>query len=555
MKQVLQSEDRGPKTEGKLKSEARTASVRHGVFRIPTLSIAGLLAIGTRAPVVSVPWLLAIGYWLSVPSAAEPNPPTPTSAPFLRLRESTLGYHGPSADLTNLTEIRLGWFGPTNLNDPLTGDLWWTANRAVQDANDQLAPRSETRNPESEGRANPESRNPTHRSSPNDPISPSADRTPASGVRPSDFGLLSDFGPRISDFHRLPFRLIPRWSVDPWGTGVSQLTRMVYDEQPLALLGSVDSASTHLAEQIVAKANLPLVSPITTDKSVTLAGVSWMFSCAPSDDAIARVLVDEILATLAAIGAGESAIRMGPSTSTPSADSAFRVPPSALPRGLAMLTCTDHESRMTAREVLREFSRRGRMPDFRFEAPPGLADLDRQMEALAETRPAIVLIVAGAGDAARWVKAIREMTPSARAFGTHTFGRARFRELAGAAAEGVRFPLLFTADPGDPRYSRFASRFQAERGRAPDYTAVLTYDATRLLIEAIRQAGPNRARIRETLAQLSPWSGLAGPIQFDGTGQNTRTNICLGTIRDGAIVTLPCFAGSSYRRTSNPAKP
>ena len=84
--------------------------------------------------------------------------------------------------------------------------------------------------------------------------------------------------------------------MDPWGTGVSQLTRMVYDEQPLALLGSVDSATTHLAEQVVAKANLPLVSPIATDKSVTLAGVSWMFSCAPDEAAIARVLVDAVLA-------------------------------------------------------------------------------------------------------------------------------------------------------------------------------------------------------------------------------------------------------------------
>ena len=169
------------------------------------------------------------------------------------------------------------------MDDPLTGDLWWAANLAVQEANART----------------------------------------------------SDFGPRTSDFLRLPFRLVARWAVDPWGTGVSQLTRMVYDEQPLALLGSVDSATTHLAEQVVAKANLPLVSPIATDKSVTLAGVSWMFSCAPSDAAIARVLVDAVLAGL-----------------TGRADK------------LVLLATTDHESRMTAREVLREFSRRQRPARF-----------------------------------------------------------------------------------------------------------------------------------------------------------------------------------------------
>ena len=83
---------------------------------------------------------------------------------------------------------------------------------------------------------------------------------------------------------------------------------------------------------------------------------------------------------------------------------------------------------------------------------------------------------------------------------------------------------------------RFVERFRAERGHAPDYTAALTYDATRLVIETIRAAGPNRARIREALQQLSPWPGVAGLIRFDGTGQNTRTNLSLGTIRNGRVV-------------------
>jgi len=456
--------------------------------------------------VLSFLWLLAIGDWLSA-----------APAPFLRLRETTLGYHGPAADFTNLTEIRIGWFGPTNLNDPLTGDLWWAANLAVREANE---PGGDPGNAE-RGTRNAE---------------------PQPSV----------LGPPSSDLRQLPFRLVSRWAVDPWGAGVSQLTRMVYDEQPLALIGSVDSASTHLAEQIVAKANLPLVSPIATDKSVTLAGVSWMFSCAPSDDAIARMLVDQILTTLTAAETEESAIQDSHSQPV-AADVGPHHPQEGLRRltsaatsrkaVLAMVSSTDHESRMTAREVVREFSRRGRMPDFRFDVPPGVADLARQMEGVAEAKPAAVLIIAGVEDAARLVCAVRKTLPFQAhsgpvLFGSHSMGRARFRELAGPAAEGVRFPLLFTADPGDPRYSRFASRFQAERGRAPDYTALLTYDATRLLTEAIRRAGLNRARIRETLTQLSPWPGLAGPIQFDGTGQNTRTNICLGTVSNGIFAAM-----------------
>jgi branched-chain amino acid transport system substrate-binding protein len=407
----------------------------------------------TPGAAVCALWLLAIGHCLFAAQPANLDTSAPT--PFLRLRDATLGYHGAETDFTNLTEIRIGWFGPTNLNDPLNGDLWWSASLAVQEAN----------------------------------------------------AWTPDRGHRTSDFHGLPIRLVPCWAADPWGSGVSLLTRMVYDEQPLALIGSVDSASTHLAEQVVAKANLPLISPIATDKSVTLAGVSWMFACAPADDAIARVLVDAVLATL-----------KGPADK------------------LVLFTVTGHESRMMSREVLHEFAQHGRRPDFRFDVPPGALDTAPQMQAAAEAKPAVVLIIAGTEEAARLTRAVHEKLGTATLFGTPSMSRARFLELAGPASEGVRFPLLFVPRPADTNTSRFLNRFSAEHHHPPDYAAALTYDATRLLIEAIRRAGPSRARIREALLRLSPWQGVSGEIQWDGTGQNVRMVSVVGMIRQGQIV-------------------
>ncbi|MFO1499028.1 MAG: ABC transporter substrate-binding protein [Verrucomicrobiota bacterium] len=113
---------------------------------------------------------------------------------------------------------------------------------------------------------------------------------------------------------------------------------------------------------------------------------------------------------------------------------------------------------------------------------------------------------------------------------------ARFRDLVGAAGEGVQFPLLFPPGTGDGELRRFAADFEAELGHSADFTATLTYDATRLLIECIRQAGPNRLRIRDALSRTAAWPGLSGPIQFDGTGQNRRTDVGMGTIQKGTIV-------------------
>lgn len=449
---------------------------------------------------------------VALASPLAPPAPSSNTAPFLRLGDTDLGYRGVSEDFTNLTVLTIGWFGPTNLADPLHGDPWFAANLAVRQAN--ATSRDFERTTLNVQRS--ETKDQTPASNLALPPSPSA-------LRPSPFAL----GPAPFP---LPFQLVPRWTTDPWGTGVSHLTRMVYEEQPLALLGSIDSASTHLAEQVVAKANLPLVSPVATDRTATLAGVPWIFACAPSDDAIAGALVEAVQAERR-----------------------------DTPGRLALLHATDHASRMTASAIRRAFSRSGRLPDYQFQAAPGAPELTRTLTALVEARPAVVVVIAGVEDAARWLTAVQAALPEASLYGGPEAGRHRFRELAGATAEAVRFPELVPPSPEDPDWVRFRDEFVAARGHPPDHAAVLTYDATRLLIEAILRAGPNRARIREQLILLSPWRGLGGEIRFDHTGQNTRAGLRWVTFAEQRRATSPrrrrFVVAPASRDLRNPLRP
>ncbi len=112
-------------------------------------------------------------------------------------------------------------------------------------------------------------------------------------------------------------------------------------------------------------------------------------------------------------------------------------------------------------------------------------------------------------------------------------GRRSFVESVSTSGDGVHFPLLYTPAVSGP----FAARFQERFGRTPDYASVHTYDATWLLIDAIRTAGLNRARIRDAVAERSPWKGVGGVVAWDPLGQNERP-VALGTIEDGRVVPL-----------------
>jgi len=154
------------------------------------------------------------------------------------------------------------------------------------------------------------------------------------------------------------------------------LVRIVYDEQVWALVGSPDGPSAHLVEQITAKARLSFVNPVSTDKSTNLANVPWIFSCAPGDHLIAPLLAR---ALVEAAGGG----------------------------GIALVSCTDHDSRLTARELLKELGERGVSLTAHLEFRSGIESFATQERGLRDANPAAVAVIAGAADGGRLVAALR----------------------------------------------------------------------------------------------------------------------------------------------------
>ena len=103
-------------------------------------------------------------------------PGEPPSTPYLDRRAEPMEYPGPGRDdpaPEGLTEVRIGWFGPSDPADPDTGDFWAGALLAVEEINKE------------------------------------------GGVS------------------GLPVRLVPGWSESPWAGGVNRVVRMVYEDQVL----------------------------------------------------------------------------------------------------------------------------------------------------------------------------------------------------------------------------------------------------------------------------------------------------------------------------------
>ena len=306
-------------------------------------------------------------------------------AQYVDKRQTPLEYEGPGREdpePTEFTEIPIGFFGPDDPAHPQGGAIYMGAALAFEDANAR------------------------------------------------------------GGYKNKPFRLVARWSDDPWRGGASAVAKLVFIDRVWAVLGGIDGATTHLAEQVIVKARLPLVDPASTDQTVNQVNVPWMFSLAPGDPEIARFL----------------AARLGHSP-------------------FVLFATTDHDSRNLATELLKT----GVHPAFRHDIAPGTASVP---DAPPEAAFAVILAPP------RETQLILAALPP----GIHALGGPSARARSFSAARLIQAPTLRQPDPA--LLARLAQRFQ----QPADDFSLLAYDAATLLVQAVRDAGLNKALIRDRLA-------------------------------------------------------
>ena len=171
------------------------------------------------------------------------------------------------------------------------------------------------------------------------------------------------------------------------------MVRTFYQEDVWAIIGSVDSASTHLLEQISAKIRIPVMSPVSTDKSANLANVPWLFSMQPGDHNLAEQLAAEL----------GNRIR-------------------ANEESFVLVSGMDHDSRLFAREFRMQISEKKLVPEFIFEYDP---DIPLPWDRIRKGTATFV-VIASPPESASLVKTIRETNPEARILGGPFMGRNSF---------------------------------------------------------------------------------------------------------------------------------
>jgi len=285
---------------------------------------------------------------------------------------------------------------------------------------------------------------------------------------------------------QIPFELRIANDNGLWGSTGDEVVKMAYGDKEgdevWAILGSIDSANTHIAIRVALKAEIVMLNSADTDPTFIETNIPWVMRCIGDDRQMGYLLVDYLYRKL-------NYTRLG------------------------VIRSSNRYGRFGVREINDGSRRLGHPVVLEMAYKVGAEDFSLELERLKEANVQAVVHWGDAVDGAKILNQMRAMGMTQPYFACDRCVAEEFVRIAGRNAEGVVCTYPWNPTQQDPHLEAFRAVFRSKYAVEPDTYAAHAYDGMNMLIEAIQMAGLNRAKIRDVLAHRArPFHGVTGDI-------------------------------------------
>src|SRR5438552_6863163 len=255
-------------------------------------------------------------------------------------------------------------------------------------------------------------------------------------------------------------------------------TRLIASEHVLALLGEVASTRSLFMAPKAQAAQVPMVSPSSTDEKVTAVGYYIFRAC----------FIDPFQGYVMAKFATET-LKLKKAAILRDVRNDYSV-------GLAKVF-NDNFTKMGGQIVDNE------------SYSSGDVDFKAQLTNIKGAAPQALYVPGYYTDVGLIARQAREVGLTVPLLGGDGWDSEKLYEIGGAALEGSYFSNHYSVDDPSPRIQEFVGKFKKEYGgQVPDSLAAQAYDAAGMLFDAMKRAqdltGP---AIREAMAQAKDYPG------------------------------------------------
>jgi branched-chain amino acid transport system substrate-binding protein len=283
-------------------------------------------------------------------------------------------------------------------------------------------------------------------------------------------------------------------------SAVNTALKLIEKDQVLAMIGPNSSKQAVPAGQVADDNETVMVTPWSTNPDTTLDR-PWVFRAAFLDPFQGPVAVNFAVETF---NAKTAAVLYDLSND--------------YSKGLAEIFKAEFEKKMGPNTVLAFESHGTKDQDF-----------SAQLTTIIATKPDFIFVPDNYNQVALIVKQAHQLGWTGPFMGSDSWGSAELMTLCGDDCKGLYFSTHYAAAGATGATKEFIDRFTAKYGAVPDDVAALTWDATRIVLKAIQEAGTltgklkkDRAAVRDGMRKITSFEGITGSMKFDEQGDPVK---------------------------------
>jgi branched-chain amino acid transport system substrate-binding protein len=265
----------------------------------------------------------------------------------------------------------------------------------------------------------------------------------------------------------------------------SAVSKLITRDHVVALIGEQASSRTIAAAPIAQSYGVPMISPTSTNVEVTKKG-DYIFRVCFTDAYQGAVIASFARKNLEA-------------------------------RTAVLLVDVRNDYSVGLAEAFRNsFQRAGGRLLAELKYSEGDNDFSAQLTAIRPLDPDVLVVPGYYTDAGLIARQAKALGLRAVLLGADGWDSPKLVEIGGEAVEGAYFSNHYSADDPSPAVRQFVAEYRKKYGVDPDSIAALSYDAVKLLADAIRRAGSTEGkRVRDALADTRDFAVVSGAITMD----------------------------------------
>mgnify|MGYP000060707247 FL=1 len=286
-------------------------------------------------------------------------------------------------------------------------------------------------------------------------------------------------------------------------------SKFAADKSIVAVIGHLCSSATLAAMPIYVRAELPAISPTSTNPTIGDVGKGWFFRNCYTDDFQGKYLASEVVPKL--LGKNSVAIFYENNDYAIGLKDSFMA--GAKSAGITVTGAEAYVAKTT--------------------------DFTPQLTKLLQDKPDTIFLCGYHPEGALIAGQARKLGFNGPLFGADGIDNEDYIKIGGKATDNTYCTVPFLAASAGAEGQAFAKRFKEAYGRDVDWMSANAYDCLGILAQVIAKTGADRKKIREGLAAINSedngYKGITGLTYFDKKGDCAKPAF-VKMVKDGKFV-------------------